>query len=365
MNESIATSALLLQKLEECHSTLRSSETREEVASIFDLFREQFREVIQQDALSIEADGMAIFCQKIDTLIERQLEELGQGGYSAEVLHMVRQAIDNARRRVRQELETGCSNTDDRQQASWHEWDPHTYLETFFAEAGPDTHETLKFIRRELRQFIDQPVEKLLDFGSGPTVVVSLAASPYAKEIHLADYLPSNLAEAQKWLDSDPDAFDWDPCIADILKIEGTDATSQNIRQRACELRAKARTLLCDAALEHPLIGSNETYPLVLSIFCADSATSSRDTWRKYMKNIISLVAPQGQILIAALRNCTSYHVGDRVFPSPNINEKDLEAIFVEEGFSRDDLKIEICEVPECAQEGFKSIMFAHVSNKR
>ncbi len=251
------------------------------------------------------------------------------------------------------------------QQKFLQEWDPHLYLKTFFTKAGPDTYKTLEFIQKELKEFKRNPVDKLLDFGSGPIVIVSLAATPYARQIHLADYLPANLMEIQKWIDDDISAFNWNPYIADILKNEGVETTLENINQRAKDLRTKALVFKCDAALENPLIDKEVSYPLILSIFCADSATSSKETWRQYMRNILSLIAPKGKILVAALRNCTFYHVGNRVFPSANINEIDFADFLIGEGFPTNDFKIEVCNVPECKNEGFDSMMFVKIINNR
>jgi hypothetical protein len=44
-----------------------------------------------------------------------------------------------------------------------------------------------------------------------------------------------------------------------------------------------------------------------------------------YSHNVTSLVKPGGLYVTAALRNTTSYEVGDRTFPSANVNEKDIK----------------------------------------
>jgi hypothetical protein len=292
---------------------------------------------------------------------------LRQQGFAADVLTIIEDELDAAFLRARSTLEqkTEWNSSDisfpraDTTHSAWQDWDPNTYLRTFFAELGPDTFATLQFLAHELQCFRDNPVERALDFGCGPTPIVSIAAAPYVREIHLADYLSANLKEVQRWLDADPSAFSWDHAIAEILKLEGTEPTRKNIAQRAAELRGKASTQLCDASLQHPLHGQKQSYPLVLSMFCADSATSSKETWRQYMRNISTLVAPSGRILIAALRQCRAYHLGERTFPAANVDENDLESVLIEAGFLRVSLDIRVCDVPECIEEGFSSVMFA------
>jgi hypothetical protein len=51
------------------------------------------------------------------------------------------------------------------------------------------------------------------------------------------------------------------------------------------------------------------------------------------MANITGLVAPGGLFITAALRRCRSYLVGDKRFPSANVDEHDLRRVLAP-GFS-------------------------------
>lgn len=246
----------------------------------------------------------------------------------------------------------------------WGKWDPKEYLDTFFREIGPDTQETLKFINRELEANKNHIYESALDFGSGPTPIISLAIEPYVQKIDIADFLPSNLAEIKKWLKNEPNAFNWDSSLREILKIEGHTANLESlVRTRSQNLREKAYTILCDASLKYPLKEPRGQYPLVLSVFCADSATSSKNTWREYMHNISNLVAPTGKLLVAALKKCKSYRVGNNFFPSANIDEGDLENLF-DDSFIKSEQKIESCNTESCAEQGFENLLFARFVKK-
>lgn len=243
--------------------------------------------------------------------------------------------------------------------ASWNEWNPETYLNTYFSNLGPDSFETLKFVVMEMAQFKNKPRQKILDFGCGPTIFGSIPAVPYASEIHLADYLHSNLNEVKKWINNEPKAFNWKKCIEYVLETEKIEVTESNIKNRSNQLKKLANKLLrCDASLHYPL-GTKEKYPIVLSFFCADSATSSKEVWKIYMKNIINLVAPNGILIMSALRNCRVYKNGDSLFPCANINERDLKEVFFEAGILTENQKIQISSVPQCAHEGFSSLLLA------
>jgi len=243
----------------------------------------------------------------------------------------------------------------------WDCWNPRDYLNTYFLNLGQDSFENLKFLVNELKKFNGKPKKRILDFGSGPTIFAGIAAIPYASTIHMCDYLDSNVNEIKKWLISEKDSFNWSTYIKHILELEGSSTHQEAIQKRSNELkRNTTQVFRSDASLDWPIFSSVKyRYPIVISNFCADSATSSKEVWRAYMKNIFNLVDDRGKILITALRNCKFYKSGNQLFPSANVNEKDLRKVMIESGFDKRSLLIEVKNVPDCAQEGFTTIMCA------
>lgn len=243
--------------------------------------------------------------------------------------------------------------------APWDDWDPHEYLVDYFSSVRQDEDETLKFLVGALKQEVRADVPKSLDFGAGPTVVHAAVTVPYTKEIHLSDYLEGNLFEAQRWIDNDPGAFDWTPFLRRIVELEEGKVQPSAVENRARALRGSiTRKLRCDASLEAPLVGSDVKYPLLISTYCVDSATSSREVWFAYMKNLLSLVDQGGLVLLAALRGCKYYRVGSHFYPSANIYEQDLAAALRHNGFGAD-VQVKVADVPECREDGYSSIVFA------
>jgi hypothetical protein len=249
--------------------------------------------------------------------------------------------------------------------SDWDSWDARKYLETYYDTPLGDTYETLDFLIEELKDYKENPFKKALEFGSGPTLFGALAAVPYVQELHLSDYLPRNLLEIRQWLACDKNAFAWDSCTEYILKKEGVEPTIANIAKRSDELRLKLKKLLPgDIAHTWPLLDHKDNYDLVVSLFCAESITSSKTKWRRYMKNLFSLVVPQGVVIISALRNCPFYRVGDQYFPCANINEEDLKEAILAANDKVDDIHIRVRDVMDCQNEGFVSVMFARVTLK-
>ena len=70
------------------------------------------------------------------------------------------------------------------------------------ALAQPDDQVTITFFVEALRHA--EPGEPLLLFGVGPTLHHVFLAAPAASEIHLAEYLPTNLQEIERWLMGEP-----------------------------------------------------------------------------------------------------------------------------------------------------------------
>lgn len=249
--------------------------------------------------------------------------------------------------------------------AGWDSWDPRQYLDTYYAVPMGDTYETLNFLLEELSPYKKSPFKKALEFGAGPTLFGSLAIVSYVEELHLSDYLKPNLFEINKWLFHHKDAFNWDACTEYILTKENTIPTKENIINRSDELRQKLKKLLYgDIAQSWPLLDHEETYDLLVSLYCADSVTNSKKDWHRYMNNLFKLAAPGGVIIIGALRNCSSYRVGKNDFPCANINEKDFEQILSEDSHNFTDIRIEVRNVPDCKEEGFIDIVFARIALK-
>lgn len=243
--------------------------------------------------------------------------------------------------------------------SSWQQWSALDYLTTYFSQPGPDIIENLRFIVHELERFKVKNVP-ILDFGSGPTLITALAAEPYASELHLADYLHANLEEILKWKQSKADIFSWQKIVQEILKLENKEPIEITAKLR--ELSAKIKTtnvIQCDASKDQPLIsGGLNSYNVVITNFCADSATSHKSEWCNFMKNISNLVKNKGLLIGGSLRNCSRYLVGDNYFPSPNINESDIKRLLVSIGFDPATITTKVILTPECEYQGFSSIVF-------
>ena len=214
-------------------------------------------------------------------------------------------------------LERGHASFDD-------DWVPGEYLADYYGEVEPDELETIAFFVDAIREA--EPGEPILFFGVGPTMHHVFLAAPHASEIHLADYLPANLREIERWLAREPGAHDWRPFVRYTLQCEGIESpTDAQVAEREELTRARVTRLLeVDARHPSPL---DERYATVVSAYCADSATEDRAVWETFMAHIAGLVRPDGMFLTAALRRCRHYVVGGKRFPSADVDEHDVQAV--------------------------------------
>lgn len=238
------------------------------------------------------------------------------------------------------------------------EWAPADYLSGYYSAVDADEQHTIAFFAEAARRMpADEPA---LVFGAGPTLHHVFPIARYASEIHLGDYLRSNLDEISRWIRKDKGAHDWQPFVSHALKCERiTHPTPSDIDSREQLVRIRTTKLLhIDVRNERPLGDRQGCYGAVLSAYCADSATADLDVWRVYMRRIVGLVRPGGTLLVAALGQTRSYFVGGKSFPSPMLDAADM-ARMLRDYFPEAELTIRTVPVPECAPHGYSSIILA------
>jgi NNMT/PNMT/TEMT family len=235
------------------------------------------------------------------------------------------------------------------------DWVPGAYLAEYYSKVEPDELATIAFFVDAMRRV--EPGEPVLVFGAGPTLHHVFLAAGKASEIHLADYLPANLREIERWIERDAGAHDWRPFVRYTLQCEGlASPTGQQVSEREELTRAKITKLLqADARRANPL-GDGRRYATVISAYCADSATGDRATWQSCMRHIGGLVRPGGVLITAALRNCRWYLVGGKPFPSADIDEHDLRSV-LEPAFACEPSSIEARELAGHAAHGYAGIV--------
>lgn len=244
---------------------------------------------------------------------------------------------------------------------------PADYLGEFYPpdRINPDELVAMRAQIEFCRKFLgDRPLA--LEFGAGPTAHRVIAAAPYVAAIHVAEYLPLNLAELALWVNDRAGQHRWELYAAYALQCEGiASPTASQIADRLALARSKVvRLIQADAGQERPLgTAPPGAYAHVYSGFCADSATADKQTWQRYMRNITSLVAAGGTFWTAALHRATSYTAGPHRFPSADVDVADVRAA-LERDFLPASIAIELRELPQMRAHGYAGIILAHAQKR-
>jgi len=224
--------------------------------------------------------------------------------------------------------------------SSWDKFEPREYLHEYYR--SPDTSQTkqLEFLVRTFKS--NRKFDLMLEFGGGPCIYPLIAAAPRVSEIHFADLLEKNLQEVHNWVNKRPGAWDWSRFTQKILGIERgcENIKAEHIYEREDAVREKISQILsCDAKLEHPItIESAGKYDLLSVNYVSESATWRLDEWHLMMQNIVSLLKPGGQLVMAALRGARRYSVDSKYFPAVAITERDIIRKLIDCGFIKESI---------------------------
>lgn len=238
------------------------------------------------------------------------------------------------------------------------QFDAKRYLTQYYSRAdlSADDRDLFLTFGKWLKQ-LNKRFPRALDLGCGPTIHNTFAIAPFVDSIELADYLPANLAEVQRWLDASPTAHNWDALFTGVLRCQGEDVATLERRKR--EYRDKVcRLRLCDLRQPYPL-GEAVTFDLVTSFFCAECISESFDDWRGVMRRLLAHVGRGGAVFLATLRKAKEYSVLGTWFDTVSIDEKDLIKVLRENGFTRESIRAIAVPAPDWAEDGFDHICLA------
>jgi hypothetical protein len=222
------------------------------------------------------------------------------------------------------------------------EFDPGAYLRQYYLSVDLENDQLLRFFAECHRDTRSEAT--ILEFGSGPALYSLITAAAKVETIHVCDRLESNLQEIQAWKRGDEGAFDWEPFIRRALELEGMEKVTQDdILKRTTVLRQKLTNFcFCDALNSSPLQGNHfQSYDIVQANFVLEAITASLDEWEKAFQNLLSLLKPQGTLLLSSVKNAAYYQVHEKRLPTASIDEKVIVQFLKKAGFKEDNILIQ------------------------
>ena len=236
---------------------------------------------------------------------------------------------------------------------------PRDYLKAYYSGDKMNEDEVIAYkYMLDYLQSTGSHFSKMLEVGCGPTLHNVIPFISFVDEIHMADYLPNNLEQIQLWLDDHPDAHNWDVYIKTALELEG-DMAKTAIETRKQKMRNQITALKhIDLTHDYPL-EDRESYPLVISYYCAASATSTKAEWMQFMRGIFKLIEPGGILIVGDFRNTNQYHIGETVFPNANIDEHDMADLLRSDEFEPSSIDIQPLSFSGWEEIGLSDFMLA------
>lgn len=230
-------------------------------------------------------------------------------------------------------------------------WIPRAYLQQYYSSEliAADEVFNARFVREHLSRFATK-FRRAIEIGCGPTIHHAAMLAPYVEELHLADYLAGNLLEVKKWLDSASDAHCWESYVRGILSLEGKlgEAAVRELQARVIATR-QVNLQFAKPAEELP-------YDLVASFYCVECIQACPQAYQRLLSNLCSYLAPQGVLLMSAIRKANNYRVFDEIFPTVPIDEAMWLDSFQRLGFSANNLVLESEAVSDWQDHGFDGI---------
>ncbi|KAG0431460.1 hypothetical protein HPB47_021779, partial [Ixodes persulcatus] len=163
----------------------------------------------------------------------------------------------------------------------------------------------------------------LLEVGVGPIAWYSFMSSNRFNDIVLSDLVEDNRKELEKWLNKSEDAIDWTDRAEQVAALEGYSDVKKGASDIMERTRSSIRKVVPCNVLEPGVLPEEhrETFDVVLSCNCLESATADHESFRSVVNNVGSLVKPGGLFLLGGLGGLESYFMGSANFIMANVTE--------------------------------------------
>ncbi|MEE6484626.1 hypothetical protein FKM82_013946 [Ascaphus truei] len=230
------------------------------------------------------------------------------------------------------------------------EFDPQMYLSEYFnLGSGSLADDYLKFVLGHMHKtFTSGGVtgDTLIDIGTGPSIYQLLSTCESFKEIIATWFTNRELKELKKWLNKDPGAFDWSSTVKHVCDLEGNGG---KLKEKEEMLRGKIKqVLMCDVSKSNPL--EPAVVPkadCLTATVCLEAACKNYEAYGTALRNLSSLLKPNGCLLLAGDLGASYYQVGPNKVFSLSVNEDFLQKVLTESGYIIK--KLEVFGKPEDA----------------
>ncbi|XP_040074848.1 indolethylamine N-methyltransferase-like [Ixodes scapularis] len=204
----------------------------------------------------------------------------------------------------------------------------------------------------------------LLEVGVGPLVWYSFMSSNRFNDIVLSDLVEDNRKELEKWLNKCEDAIDWTYRAEQVAALEGYSDVKKGASEIMERTRSSIRKVVPCNVLEPGVLPEEhkETFDVVLSCNCLESATADHESFRSVVNNVGSLVKPGGLFLLGGMSSVKSF------FPKNiGVNAEDLSEDLIKGAVTNAGFQLKVYRTKNIEIAGnpgaFSFILAAHPNN--
>ncbi|KAM4642126.1 indolethylamine N-methyltransferase-like [Discoglossus pictus] len=174
--------------------------------------------------------------------------------------------------------------------------------------------------------------DTLIDFTLGPIIYHLFTISEFFEDITVLETNDTCIKELEKWMNMDPDAFDWSHASKYIAELEGNSAgwkkKEETVKQSIKQI------LKCNFEKENP------TDPVVLPKVdclltgCAlDLISKDQEQYSKNLKKFSRWLKLGGHLILIGVLNASFYMVGEHKIHFTTYNEDVLKKLIVDAGY--------------------------------
>ncbi|KAM4807806.1 indolethylamine N-methyltransferase-like [Rhinophrynus dorsalis] len=221
-----------------------------------------------------------------------------------------------------------------------HEFDPNHLLYTYLSNSAA------KGIRENIYMY---PMEKihielasgrvrgntLIDISFGPNISHLLAVCEFFNEITVLESNELCIKELEKWINKEPDAFDWSHALAFASGLKGSSNQWQETEDKLRKTIKHIRK--CDFTKENPIDPVVlEKADCVLIVWGLTAISKDYESFCSNMKKIASMLKLGGHLIMFGSINTSYFVIGDQKYHALSINEESVTEALRDAGFAEE-----------------------------
>ncbi|XP_075449404.1 indolethylamine N-methyltransferase-like [Ascaphus truei] len=215
------------------------------------------------------------------------------------------------------------------------EYDTKLAVETYLSETSVTADDAQPFVLKKIYKIFSSGEvtgKSLIDITKSPAIHHLLPASEIFQEIIVAESNETAKRDLEKWLNKEPDAFDWSHTSKLLCQFEGKGAMWQDKEDQL--RKAIKRILICDFSKENPL------HPVILppvdcllSFTYLEVVSKDLDAYRSNLKKVSSLIKVGGHIILFLFISMSYYMIGEHKFFYLKCDEEFVRKTLTDTGF--------------------------------